>query len=173
LLESTEGASAWAKKTLPLKNRLAAEEAQRLELGFALALSGFEPAEKDPNQAPRQLNDVPPAEGPAQAQEDRPTPPKRRVPPKIIRLRDPEHRKFVARQPCLVCGRQPCDAHHLRFAQPRGLGLKVSDEFTVPLCRTHHRELHRTSNEEAWWGARKVKAISKAAELWRQTRVHQ
>ena len=39
------------------------------------------------------------------------------------------------------------DPHHLRFAQPRALGLKVSDEFTVPLCRGHHRELHRAGNE--------------------------
>jgi len=54
------------------------------------------------------------------------------------RLRDKEHLKFVAAQPCLVCGRQPCDPHHLRFAQPRAMGLKVSDEFTVPLCRGHH-----------------------------------
>ena len=63
------------------------------------------------------------------------------------RLRDKTHLRFVAKQPCLVCGRQPCDAHHLRFAQSRGLGLKVSDEFTVPLCRAHHRELHRTGRE--------------------------
>ena len=51
------------------------------------------------------------------------------------RLRDKAHLKFVASQPCLVCGRQPSDPHHLRFAQPRAIGLKVSDEFTVPLCR--------------------------------------
>jgi hypothetical protein len=37
---------------------------------------------------------------------------------------------------------QPSDPHHLRFAQPRALGLKVSDEFTVPLCRDHHRQVH-------------------------------
>src|SRR5262245_11407706 len=49
------------------------------------------------------------------------------------RLRDKAHLKFVATQPCLVCGRQPSDPHHLRFAQPRAIGLKVSDEFTVPL----------------------------------------
>src|SRR5262245_6321446 len=56
------------------------------------------------------------------------------------RLRDKAHLKFVASQPCLVCGRQPSDPHHLRFAQPRAIGLKVSDEFTVPLCRGHHRQ---------------------------------
>ena len=67
------------------------------------------------------------------------------------RLRDKAHLKFVASQPCLVCGRQPSDPHHLRFAQPRAIGLKVSDEFTVPLCRGHHREFHQAGNEEDWW----------------------
>lgn len=46
------------------------------------------------------------------------------------RLRDKAHLKFVASQPCLICGRQPSDPHHLRFAQPRAIGMKVSDEFT-------------------------------------------
>jgi hypothetical protein len=67
------------------------------------------------------------------------------------RLRDKAHLKFVASQPCLVCGRQPSDPHHLRFAQPRAIGMKVSDEFTVPLCRGHHRQLHQAGNEVAWW----------------------
>jgi hypothetical protein len=40
----------------------------------------------------------------------------------------------LSAQPCLVCQQTPCDAHHLKFAQPRALGRKVSDEFTVPLC---------------------------------------
>ena len=67
------------------------------------------------------------------------------------RIRDREHVRFVAQQPCLVCGRTPSDPHHLRFAQSRALGRKVSDEFTVPLCRGHHREVHRCGDEKAWW----------------------
>src|SRR5262249_27657286 len=67
------------------------------------------------------------------------------------RLRDKAHLKFVASQPCVICERQPCDPHHVRFAQPRAIGLKVSDEFTVPLCRGHHRELHQAGNEATWW----------------------
>jgi hypothetical protein len=70
---------------------------------------------------------------------------------KLQRIRNKEHLKFVAAQSCLVCGKRPSDAHHLRFAQPRALGRKVSDEFTVPLCRSHHRELHRRGNELKWW----------------------
>ena len=85
------------------------------------------------------------------------------------RLRDKEHLKFVATQPCLVCGRQPCDPHHLRFAQPRAMGLKVSDEFTVPLCRGHHRQLHQAGNEEAWWENLRINALESARGLWVQT----
>ena len=85
------------------------------------------------------------------------------------RLRDKAHLRFVASQPCLVCGRQPSDPHHLRFAQPRALGLKVSDEFTVPLCRGHHRQLHQAGNEVAWWEGLKINALPIAKELWEQT----
>ena len=85
------------------------------------------------------------------------------------RLRDKAHLKFVATQPCLVCGRQPSDPHHLRFAQPRAIGLKVSDEFTVPLCRGHHRQLHQTGDERAWWDSHRVNALGIARGLWEKT----
>jgi hypothetical protein len=84
------------------------------------------------------------------------------------RLRDKAHLKFVASQPCLVCGRQPTDPHHLRFAQPRALGMKVSDEFTVPLCRGHHRQLHQAGNEVAWWKDLDINALEIAKGLWEQ-----
>jgi DNA recombination protein Rad52 len=85
------------------------------------------------------------------------------------RLRDKAHLKFVASQPCLICGRQPSDPHHLRFAQPRGIGLKVSDEFTVPLCRGHHRQLHQAGNELAWWESLQIDALGIAKDLWKRT----
>jgi Rad52/22 family double-strand break repair protein len=85
------------------------------------------------------------------------------------RLRDKYHMRFVASQSCLICGRQPSDPHHVRFAQPRALGLKVSDEFTVPLCRTHHREIHCYGDEAAWWGKYRLDPLIVASTLWRQT----
>jgi hypothetical protein len=85
------------------------------------------------------------------------------------RLRDKAHLKFVASQPCLICGRQPSDPHHLRFAQPRGIGLKVSDEFTVPLCRGHHRQLHQAGNEVTWWENLHIDALAIAKDLWKQS----
>jgi hypothetical protein len=81
-------------------------------------------------------------------------------------LRDKDHRNFVASQPCLVCGRLPADADHLRFAQPRALSRKVSDEFTVPVCRVHHRELHRHGDEAAWWQKTKIDPLPIARRLW-------
>jgi hypothetical protein len=89
--------------------------------------------------------------------------------PEIKRLRDKQHLRFVAKQPCLVCGREPSDPHHLRFAQSRGLGLKVSDEFAVPLCRAHHRELHRAGKEVDWWARIGIEPIDIARRLWIET----
>jgi hypothetical protein len=86
------------------------------------------------------------------------------------RHRDKAHLKFVASHPCLVCGRSPADAHHLRFAQPRAMGRKVSDEFTVPLCRTHHRDNHRFGDEQAWWGRQAIDPLGPSRKLWVSTR---
>ena len=75
----------------------------------------------------------------------------------------------MAKQPCLICGRKPADPHHLSFAQHRALGRKVSDEFTVPLCRGHHREVHRSGNEAAWWTNAGVDPTVTARTLWLET----
>jgi hypothetical protein len=85
------------------------------------------------------------------------------------RVRDKAHLKFVSKQPCLVCGRQPADAHHLRFAQHPALGRKVSDEFTVPLCRGHHREVHHCGDEAKWWQSSGVDPVTIASALWAKT----
>lgn len=85
------------------------------------------------------------------------------------RIREKAHLRFVASHPCLVCQRQPADPHHLRFAQPRALGMKVSDEFTVPLCREHHRQLHQAGNELAWWHNQNIKPLPIAKSLWDQS----
>jgi hypothetical protein len=91
----------------------------------------------------------------------------RRVAAKTIRLRDREHCKFVRTEPCVVCGRAPTEAHHIRFAQPRALGRKVSDEYTVPVCRLHHRDLHSYGDEASWWVGVGIDPL----ELWRRSRL--
>ena len=85
--------------------------------------------------------------------------------PEPRRLRDKVHVKYVSKRPCLICGRQPSDPHHLRFAQQRALGRKVSDEFIVPLCRTHHREVHRSNDEVAWWKQAGIDSLEAARRL--------
>ena len=75
----------------------------------------------------------------------------------------------MAKQPCLICGRSPSDAHHLRFAQHRALGRKVSDEFVVPLCRGHHREVHRSGDEPGWWRKAGIDPTAPARALWLKT----
>jgi hypothetical protein len=49
------------------------------------------------------------------------------------------------------------------------MGRKVSDRFTVPICRLHHRELHRRGNERAWWQSQGIDPLVVAADLWGHT----
>jgi hypothetical protein len=80
------------------------------------------------------------------------------------------HLRFVALQPCLLCGRSPSDPHHLRFAQPRAMGRKNSDEFVVPLCRTHHRQNHQVGDEVSWWKQTNIDPLKVALRLWQVSR---
>ena len=88
----------------------------------------------------------------------------------VRRHRDKTHLRFVALQPCLLCGRSPSDPHHLRFAQPRAMGRKNSDEFVVPLCRTHHRQNHQFGDEVSWWKQTKIDPLKVALRLWQVSR---
>jgi hypothetical protein len=86
--------------------------------------------------------------------------------PELNRIRDKEHLRYVAAQPCLLCSATPADAHHVRFAQPRAMSRKVGDDFTVPLCRKHHRDLHDSGNEAAWWHDMGIEPLEIARQLW-------
>jgi hypothetical protein len=174
-LTSTDVAATWAQRSLPGKNTLTAADAQAVERQFQAKLSAFghgQPRDEplgtvqDPTSA-QEHSDLNGGEPRKASPRDNH---RSRLVPKIIRLRDKDHRKFVSRQPCLVCGRTPSDAHHLRFAQPTALGRKVSDEFTVPVCRLHHRELHRHGNEAAWWNGINIDPVPIALALWRTRR---
>jgi ERF superfamily len=168
-LQSSDEAADWANRSLPAKNTLIVVDAQLVEDGFRIKMAALEDAQ--PGEPPTTAQKLNPAA--TKTQESLLSGPRAgrgRIAAKTIRLRDKDHRKFVASQPCLVCGRLPADAHHLRFAQPRALGRKVSDEFTVPVCRVHHRELHRHGNEAAWWQTTKIDPLPIAQRLWRQAR---
>jgi hypothetical protein len=160
-LNSPEEAADWAHRVLASKNSLVLTHAEQVELAFQLKLSTL--VTDEPNVA-----EQPEAPKRRRRGRDRATSVNKTVltVPVVRRIRDREHVKSVAKQPCLVCGRRPADAHHLRFAQPPTLGRKVSDEFTVPLCRGHHREVHRCGDEVAWWGKTGIDAAAAARALW-------
>jgi hypothetical protein len=168
-----DGAALWAHRRLRQKNSLADPDAVRVEASFKARLANFAiPSAVDPN--PRQNEDRDPTvERSARSKA-------KRVSGDVVdksvltlaeprRVRDREHVRHVAQQSCLVCGRKPCDAHHLRFAQSRALGRKVSDEFTVPLCSGHHRELHSHGDEAKWWSKAAIDPLAAARVLWLET----
>jgi hypothetical protein len=175
-LQSADEAALWAHKSLPTKNTLTTADAEQVEARFRTKLASFGEAQPHnglsndhgAEDAIRSPSDVASADSNAELAEIGAG--TRRLAAKTIRLRDKDHRKFVSKQPCVVCGRIPAEPHHLRFAQPRALGRKVSDEFTVPVCRLHHRELHRHGDEAAWWTALNIDPLPVALALWRQTR---
>jgi hypothetical protein len=178
-LGSPEEATIWAHKVLPLKNTLTLDDAQGVEVAFASRMAALEHAGTE--RIKPTTDSAEPSRGDASGKatvisaENRPhiafgTIDKSALAfPEPRRVRDRAHLKFVVTHPCLICGRNPTDAHHLRFAQPRALGRKVSDEFTVPLCRGHHREVHRHGDEARWWQKANVDALGTATRLWSQT----
>jgi hypothetical protein len=189
LIESEDEAADWAHKNLPAKNTLAAEDAGAVEASFREKLATLKVAfavDEEPSidaSGPSGEKRVPIASGsggePFVGSMNAATPspvalsamprPRRRVAAKAIRLRDKEHCKFVTTQACVVCGRKPSEAHHIRFAQPRALGRKVSDDYTVPVCRLHHRELHRYGDEASWWAGVSIDPLPIALDLWRRS----
>jgi hypothetical protein len=163
-LGSGDHASLWARQRLSAKNRLLAADAQRVEGAFAARLAAVGVRTREPTDA----TSVP--DRSATAPSDAPQVDKSALPfPEPRRIRDRDHIRYVIKQPCLVCGRRPSDAHHLRFAQLRGLGRKVSDEFTVPLCRGHHREVHHSGDEAKWWKKAGIDPTLTARALWLET----
>jgi hypothetical protein len=186
-ISSADEAAVWAQRNLPAKNTLTAADAKIVEERFQVRLStisdgqapdGTTPAARPPHAVPDKSL-VSAGRANAETSQKASTAAKKRSRSgviralgKTVRLRDKEHRKFVLRQPCLVCGRVPSDPHHLTFTQPRALGYRVSDEFTVPVCRIHHRELHRSGDEAAWWQKLNIDPLPVALSLWQHTRLN-
>jgi hypothetical protein len=165
-LGSEEGLIAWAERRLPDKNTLDSDDARMIEAIYQTIMAKICGSDRAGNPAiPSKLGTEGLTEsGQADPQDVFDTPV---VPlPKEIRRRSKAHLNYVRAQPCLVCQRQPCDAHHLKFAQGRALGSKVSDEFTVPVCREHHSELHRHGDERTWWANLKISPLEIAKDLW-------
>jgi hypothetical protein len=178
-LGSNEDAATWAHRCLAEKNRLVTTDAWHVEHAFSARLAAFAADAREPALTPRLAKRLMPQRLKPSGGKHPVRPVGKRRPktidksvltfPEPRRIRDRDHVRYVAKQPCLICGRQPSDAHHVRFAQSPALGRKVSDEFTVPLCRGHHREVHRCGDEPVWWLKVRINPMSKARELWRET----
>ncbi len=152
-ITSADLAAAWARAALAAKNSLAATDAKLVEDAFEQRLAKFPSSGAASEAAPSEdrsmlapMSSPQPsttagvresarsAEGAKSADANRPKGIDKRVlavsAPR--RYRNREHLRFVAQQPCLICGRKPSDPHHLRYMQPRALGRKASDEW----CRS-------------------------------------
>jgi hypothetical protein len=178
-LTSAESAVTWATRALSAKNSLMAADANLVEDAFEQKLPGL------PSPVANEISSGESAAAPevmpqdqlqaASTESDRAS----GVDKSVLAVGAPrrhhnrEHLRYVAQQACLVCGRKPSDPHHLRYVQPRALGRKASDEFAVPLCRSHHRAVHRASNEQKWWQAAGIDPVKIARKLWRHTRVNE
>jgi hypothetical protein len=185
-LQSEEEAADWVHKNMPAKNTLIAADADLVESAFKDKLVSIQSMQASVEEPAGSVADDGSATASGQIFMElmeasaaapiilpqKPEARRRRVAAKTIRLRDKEHCKFVAAQPCIVCGRSPSEAHHIRFAQPRAVGRKVSDEYTVPVCRLHHRDLHTYGDEASWWAAVSIDPLPLALQLWRQSRSH-
>jgi hypothetical protein len=165
-INSREEAANWAHRVLGPKNSLTAADAKHVAQAFLakLTILGSEPQDQSTSwhegrraRRPRTRRRSPVIDKTVLAL------------PAPRRIRDRDHVKSVAKQPCLICGRRPADPHHLRFAQSPALGRKVSDEFTVPLCRGHHREAHRCGDEAGWWNSTGIDPTAVARVLWLKT----
>jgi hypothetical protein len=162
-LNADDEAALWARRRANAKNSLNAADAEQVEQAFRgrLATIANEPTNGSATEAsPRHRG------GPRKRRRRAVVEKSVLALPNSRRIRDRDHVKSVAKQACLVCGRRPADAHHLRFAQASALGRKVSDEFTVPLCRGHHREVHRCGDEAVWWDKTGIDPTAAARSLW-------
>ena len=174
-LHSQESAANWAQGALAAKNRLSAEDAKLLEEAFEKKLSELLPPESTEVVNVDPSDTFSAGDGIGKVVEFNSD--QAGIDKSVLtvaaprRYRNRDHLRFVMQQPCLLCGRKPSDAHHIRFVQPRALGRKASDEFTVPLCRSHHRAVHRAGDEKAWWKQAGMDPIKVARKLWKSTRI--
>jgi hypothetical protein len=83
-------------------------------------------------------------------------------------LKDKQHLQKIREMNCTICNCPPnCDPHHITYAEKRGFGQKVGDNFTVPLCRMCHTKLHNFKHgEELFWSIQGIDPIELAEEYY-------
>jgi hypothetical protein len=168
-IKSADEAAHWAHRVLGAKNSLTAADAARIEETFRAKLASFATDGRKMLQQTEHPQSQRRSNRGKKGRRSNVIEKSVLTLPELRRIRDREHVRYVTQRPCLICGRRPSDAHHLRFAQSRALNRKVSDEFTVPLCRGHHREVHRSGDEAAWWTKTGIDPTAIARALWLET----
>jgi ERF superfamily protein len=130
-ITSAERAASWAQEALAAKNKLTAFDAKVVEETFEQRLSELASAGTSPSK------DAVAAASDANLQEMMSRTATADAGPSVgidksvlavalpRRYRNREHLRYVAKQPCLICGRRPSDPHHLRYLQPRALGRQT------------------------------------------------
>lgn len=71
--------------------------------------------------------------------------------PKQNFIRDKNHLAFIRKLPCIVCGKSPCEAAHIRTNSGAGTGIKPGDDRVVPLCTMCHKKQHATSEVKFYY----------------------
>jgi ERF superfamily len=169
-LAGGDEAALWAHRALPEKNKLIEADSLQVEEAFQAKLASFATPQTPTEVVRRRTAQSPhPGREPKGMERSKTIDKSLLALPEPRRVRDHDHVRYVTKQPCLICGRRPSDSHHLRFAQNRAMGRKVSDEFVVPLCRGHHREVHRYGDEAAWWRKIGIEPSLSARALWLKT----
>lgn len=91
--------------------------------------------------------------------------------------------QWVRGRPCYLAdkggcgvhgGRKPVEFAHVDCAGGKGMGVKVADQFGIPLCPRHHDEQHGKIGEfrnRGGWPTFQIKygfnAVKVAGEYWR------
>ena len=91
--------------------------------------------------------------------------------PKLKAWRSPKYLAFVKTLDCANCGLPDhSDPHHIiGVGHHSGMGMKASDELTMPLCRECHTMIHSTP--EKWeqqyeWIALTMSKAIRECEMW-------
>ncbi len=82
---------------------------------------------------------------------------------------DKKHLANIRKLPSCVSGNtMHIEAHHLRIAEERGVGMKATDRWAVPLTIMEHRQVHEfgSRREGEWFANRGVDCIDLANRLW-------
>ncbi len=84
------------------------------------------------------------------------------------KIRSQKYLTFVRNHGCLVCSRPP-QAHHLTHIMDGSRGMRrTGDQFAVPLCEEHHRQLHADGNENRWWALQGIDPLEWVEKKWKE-----